>query len=119
MSTLFTEENGLLPQTEHPPSNLVPEQYYFHDGVYKKESFEYNWPESWESFLGGVATAAYAPDQGHSLYGKFCQTARDVFEGFSQDGVLTWRIATVIKFGYLSREQSDKPINEVSQEEFL
>ena len=106
MQSLFTEKNGLLPPSEHPPSNLVPESFYFHDGVFRKERFEYNRPEPWETFLGGVATAAYAPDQGHPLYEKFCQTAREIFKRFSQEGILTWKIATVISFGYLNRERT-------------
>ena len=102
ISTIFTEGNGILSRSEHPPSNLVPNGYYFQSGKFKTERFVHSRPEPWETFVGGIVTAAYAPDQGHPLYGKFTSAARKVFQLFSQDGILTWKIATEISYGILA-----------------
>jgi len=102
ISTIFREEYGLLPSSEHPPSNLVPNGFYFIHGQFETRLFPHSRQESWECFLGGIGTAAYAPDYDHPLYDKFVQAARDVFERFSHNHLLTWNIATEISFGYLA-----------------
>jgi len=103
LDKLFTEENGCLPRDEHPPSNQVPESYYFSDGNYKTMQFHHTSEENWERFLGGIGSAAYAPDAGHPLYNKFIQVARTIFERFSQNNLLRWEIATEISFGHLAK----------------
>jgi len=100
---IFTEENGLLPRSKQPPSNLVPPGYYFKDRGFETLKYPYARSESWECFLGGIVSAAYAPNKGHLLYPKFVQAARQVFDQFSQDALLIWNIATEISFGYLAQ----------------
>ncbi len=100
---IFKEEYGCLPQNEHPPSNQVPDSYYFENGKYESMQFLHTSEESWERFLGGIGSAAYAPDIDHPLYSKFVQGARKVFEIFNQNNVLKWDIATIISFGQLAK----------------
>jgi len=101
LGTIFTEENGLMPLSEQPPSDLVPKSFYFAGGEFETQQFPHNHPETWECFLGGMATAAFAPNLDHPLYGNFIQAARKVFEQFSKDGILDWKIATEISYGCL------------------
>jgi len=103
LSTIFTEENGLMPLSEQPPSDLVPKSFYFAGGEFETKQFPHSKPETWESFLGGIGTAAFAPDQNHPRYGKFIQASRKVFERFSKDGILDWKIATEISYGRLAK----------------
>ena len=101
LSTIFTEENGLMPVSEQPPSDLAPKSFYFAAGEFETQQFPHSKPETWESFLGGIATAAFAPDKNHPRYGKFIQATRKVFERFSKDDILNWEIATEISYGTL------------------
>jgi SAM-dependent methyltransferase len=103
IGVIFTDEYGCLPQAEHPPSNLVPDSYYFEDGLFDTLQFPHTSEESWERFLGGIGSAAYAPDSDHPLYSKFIQAAREAFDRFSQNDLLTWKIATRIRFGHLAQ----------------
>lgn len=102
LGAIFTEEYGCLPQDEHPASNLVPDSYYFAGKHSESLQFPHNHQESWESFLGGIGTAAYAPDPDHPRYPNFFAAARKIFDRFSREGVLTWKIATVTSFGLLA-----------------
>jgi SAM-dependent methyltransferase len=102
LGEIFTEDNGCLPQDQHPPSNLVPDSYYFTDGQFKSLHFPHISEESWERFIGGIASAAYAPNREHPLYDKFVQAARGIFERFSTNNVIRWEIATEISFGHLA-----------------
>jgi ubiquinone/menaquinone biosynthesis C-methylase UbiE len=103
LESIFTEENGMLPHAQRPPSNLVPKGYYFAGGHFETLEFPYNHVETWECFLGGMASAAYSPDRGHSLYPNFVQASREVFDRFSQGDRLVWKIATEISFGFLAQ----------------
>jgi SAM-dependent methyltransferase len=103
VKAIFTEENGLLHSSKQPPSNLVPLGYYFADGRFEVLHFPHSRLESWEGFLGGIGSAAYAPDKDHPLYPKFVQATRKVFNQFNQNGVKTWNIATEISYGYLAQ----------------
>jgi SAM-dependent methyltransferase len=102
---LFKEEYGCLPQDEHPPSNQVPDSYYFESGKYETLQFPHTSVESWQRFLGGIGSAAYAPDKDHPLYSKYVQAARNLFEKFGENDLLKWKIATVISFGQLNQIQ--------------
>jgi SAM-dependent methyltransferase len=103
LETIFTEENGVLPQAERPPSNLVPKGYYFADGHFETLEFPYNHEETWECFLGGMVSAAYSPDPEHPLYPRFVQATREVFYRYNQGDRLVWKIATEISFGFLAQ----------------
>lgn len=103
LETIFTEENGMLPQSERPSSNLVPKGYYFADGHFETLEFPHSRSETWECFLGGMASAAYAPDSEHPLHARFVQAARKVFDRYNQEERLVWKIATEISFGFLAQ----------------
>lgn len=102
LESLFTEQHGLLPRSQRPPSDLVSKDYYFAGGEFESLQFPHTSLESWECFLGGMLSAAYAPDGCHPLYEVFVQAAREIFDRFSQDGTLTWNITTEISFGRLT-----------------
>lgn len=103
IGVVYSEEYGCLPQGEHPPSNLVPDSFYFADGGFDTLTFTHNHIETWECFLGGIASAAYAPDSDHPLYNRFVQATREIFDNFSKDDLLIWKIATVLRFGHLAQ----------------
>jgi ubiquinone/menaquinone biosynthesis C-methylase UbiE len=103
---IFTEENGIPPKTQQTPSRDVPIRYFFANGEYKTRLFPHLHPETWESFLGGIGTASFAPDEGHPRYKNFKTAARQVFDRFSQNGILNWQIATEISCGFLKERSS-------------
>jgi ubiquinone/menaquinone biosynthesis C-methylase UbiE len=100
---IFKDEYGCLPLDEHPPSNQVPNSFYFADGKHDTLQFPHTSEESWERFLGGISSAAYAPDRAHPRYGKFVHAVREIFDDFSQRNLLKWKIATEISFGLLTQ----------------
>jgi ubiquinone/menaquinone biosynthesis C-methylase UbiE len=100
---IFKDEYGCLPLDEHPPSNQVPNSYYFANGKHDTLQFPHTSEESWERFLGGISSAAYAPDWVHPRYKKFVHAVRKIFENFSQNNLLKWEIATEISFGLLAQ----------------
>jgi len=104
LDTIFTADHGLLPKANQPHSDLVPKDYYFREGKYTTTQFPHSMNESWESFLGGIGTAAFAPDEDNPGYPDFVDATRQVFNQFSSHGVLTWHIATETSFGYLAEE---------------
>ena len=104
LNTIFTADHGLLPQADQPPSDLVPKDIYFKEGKYTTTQFPYSRDEPWECFLGGIGSAAFAPDENNQAYPDFVEATRQVFNQFSKNGVLTWQIATEISFGYLAED---------------
>lgn len=98
---IFTEENGIPPKSKQAPSSEVSINYYFAKGKYETRLFPHVHPETWESFLGGIGSASFAPDENHPLYKNFERATRHVFNRFSHAGILHWEIATEISFGYL------------------
>lgn len=101
MNEIYTERNGCLPHKQRPPSNQVENSYYFEDGQFETLQFHHISKENWKRFLGGISSAAYAPDEGHPLFARFVQAVRQTFDRFSKDNILTWKIATEISFGHL------------------
>lgn len=105
MNDIFTESNGCLPRDQRPSSNQVPNSYYFEGGKFEILRFLHNSKEDWTRFLGGLASAAYAPDEDHPLYNKFTQAVRQTFDKYKKDDTLTWKIATEISFGQLLQQK--------------
>ena len=105
MTKIYTEDNGCLPRKERPPSNQVDNGYYFEEGKYETLQFRHNSKENWERFLGGIASAAYAPNEEHPGFNRFVQVVRQTFDRLSKDNVLTWKIATEISFGHLRQSR--------------
>jgi len=105
---IFTEENGIPRKSNQAPSGEAPVSYYFANGMYENRLFPHLHPETWESFLGGIGSASYAPDEDHPCYQNFERATRRVFDRFSQDGILRWQIATEISYGYLKERRSSR-----------
>lgn len=105
MNDIFTESNGCLPSNQRPSSNQVTNSYYFNGGKFETLRFLHNSKEDWTRFLGGIASATYAPDEDHPLYNKFAQAVRQIFDKYKKDNTLTWKIATEISFGLLLQQR--------------
>ena len=101
LAPLWTEENGCVPKAEQPRSFDVRFSDFFHGGTFQQLQFPHVHPETWESFLGGLETASYAPDQDHPKYANFVRATREIFDCFSKDGILEWQITTEISYGHL------------------
>jgi ubiquinone/menaquinone biosynthesis C-methylase UbiE len=101
LTPLWTEENGCLPKAQQPRSFDVHFSDFFAGGNYQQHPFPHTHPETWESFLGGLESASYAPDEDHLRYENFVNAARQIFDRFSQESILHWQIATEISCGRL------------------
>jgi ubiquinone/menaquinone biosynthesis C-methylase UbiE len=104
LESIFREEHGLLRQSERPPSDLVPKEYYFENNHFEINQFSQKIPETWPNFLAGLGTAAYAPDEDHPSYPIFEKAAGSVFEQFMVDGLIYWDIVTEIYYGHLRKK---------------
>lgn len=81
----------------------APVEWYLEPGSVRRFAFPLSIEEDWEHFLGGLASASYAPDEGHPFYPAFERGARALFERFSLDGVVTLTVETQVTAGRLAR----------------
>jgi ubiquinone/menaquinone biosynthesis C-methylase UbiE len=65
-----------------------PASYFFGNHFYRKLTFPFSFKQDWESFLGGLTSASYMPDENHPLFPKLEKAAREVFERFCANGQL-------------------------------
>lgn len=84
------------------PGRKVPIEFYFNGQTYRKLVFEL--PairQTWGDFLGALLTTSFAPDPDHAAYPSFQAAARDIFERYSQDGILHSRANTEVLIGQM------------------
>lgn len=100
----------LLPSSPSESKGTAPSAYL--DGTDSKQySFENTIHESWDHFIGGVRSAASAPDSEDATYAGFEEAHRKVFETHSVDGLLKVVYSTVVDvnmFPTMAAEQADE-----------
>lgn len=83
-----TADNGVSEANASPPGFRRPEAFYFGGAHYQKQVFPFSYQQDWESFIGSLCSASYLPDDDHPAYPSFEKAARQVFDRFSQNGLL-------------------------------
>jgi SAM-dependent methyltransferase len=99
---LFREEFGFNFEESSHPDNQPPNFYFGHDDFIHTR-FPNPVPENWESFFGGICSASFAPDPEHPRFKDFSKAAREVFEQFQQDAVITMPFETELWLGKINR----------------
>ncbi|HSO26938.1 MAG TPA: class I SAM-dependent methyltransferase [Anaerolineales bacterium] len=88
---------GQVVQNRPPQGELI--DYYFADTSFEKQAFEFVIQENWEAFWGGLTSAAFMPEDDHPQFPALKQAARQVFEQFNIDGLLTIHAVTEVTLG--------------------
>jgi SAM-dependent methyltransferase len=78
-----------------------PVTFYLGEGGFREMEFPAVAGLTWQAFLGGLASHSHAPQQDHPLYLKFEVKAREIFDQFSQAGVLNLAYASKVSFGQM------------------
>jgi SAM-dependent methyltransferase len=95
----------VYPQESDTDSAMVgkcePRSFYY-DAGFVKRTFPFVTRSTWESFLGSLSTASYAPDEHSPSYAGFRQAARRVFERFGISGILESSAETELYLGQIS-----------------
>lgn len=96
---VYREENGCNPAVipSRPPWTAV--EFYFGEGNVQKLTFPFVHIQTRAQFIGGLASASYAPLESHPLYPRFAAAASQVFERFSQNGILHTLAETELYLG--------------------
>lgn len=79
-----------------------PRSFYYEDGGYHKHEFPFTTKLNWETFLGSLSTASYAPDEGSLLYAEFERAARSVFERFNVNRAIELHAVTELHLGRMT-----------------
>lgn len=79
----------------------TPLSFYYGGEDYLKQTFPFAVEETWEVFMGALASASYAPDEGNPLYPKFERAAREIFNRFSTGGLLVSQVVTEVCLGHI------------------
>jgi SAM-dependent methyltransferase len=75
--------------------------YYGHKG-FQKWRFAFTTRHTWETFIGALLTASYAPHEKSALYAEFERAARRVFDHFGTNGILTTNAVTELCLGRMT-----------------
>ena len=102
MRTLRVPEYGFRPREEATLPGNVDVEFYFAGGTCKTFSFQHTHQQNFESFLGGLQSGSYAPDEDHPCYEDFRQAAERIFDTLSTNGILTTQLATEICLGQIN-----------------
>ncbi|HEX2997703.1 MAG TPA: class I SAM-dependent methyltransferase [Anaerolineales bacterium] len=86
LGSLMTEEYGadFTVVTERPKE--VPSRFYFGNDHFQTFTFQFQFEQTWEHFMGSLTSASFMPDEGHPLFEKLAAKAREIFSQYSQDG---------------------------------
>jgi hypothetical protein len=102
MRALRLPEYGFRPRSEETLPGNMPVESYFAGETCKTFTFLHTHPQTFESFVGGLQSGSYAPNEDHPHYKDFRQAAEVVFEALSSDGILTTQLATEIHLGQIN-----------------
>jgi len=80
----------------------TPLSFYYGSEDYLKQTFSLTVEETWEVFMGGLASASYAPDEGSPFYPNFERAAWEVFDRFSISGILVAQVVTEVCLGHVT-----------------
>ena len=78
----------------------------------RHHSFENAICEGWEQFIGGVRSAASAPDSEDATYSDFEEIHRKVFETHSVDGFLKVVYSTDVHVGVFPRKVAEQGVGD-------
>lgn len=86
LSSLMTEEYGadFTVITERPKA--MPNRFYFGNDHFQMFTFQFQFNQTWENFMGSLASASFMPDECHPLFEKLAVKAREIFSQYSQGG---------------------------------
>ncbi len=76
--------------------------YYFSKNGFQNINYASIIRENWEQFIKRFCSFSPAPNPEHPLYDKLEQKAKEIFNNYSENGILTINIATEIKLGQLT-----------------
>jgi ubiquinone/menaquinone biosynthesis C-methylase UbiE len=77
------------------------DSYYFGHQGFEKINYASVIQENWSQFINRICSHSPAPTPDHPLYDKLEQKAKEIFNNYSENGILNIKIATEIKFGPL------------------
>ena len=95
---IWTPENGCAESAKPPGSTVLP-GFYFGSGRVEESSFSFSRRETWDEFLGGLCSAAAAPDDGSPGFRRFEAAAAGVFRRFGSGGCLELKGRTELRLG--------------------
>lgn len=109
LEALYRPHPGMTSPVMPPRQPQDPLDFYF-GPAYRTLSFPFSFSQTWEAFLGSQLSASFTPDPGQPGYPAFEAAARQIFERFSQAGLLTVQAETSLSIGRLARrEKPDEP----------
>jgi SAM-dependent methyltransferase len=80
----------------------TPLTFYYGHADFYRWTFAFTTRHTWETFIGALSTASYAPHENSAFYADFERAARRVFDCFSTDGVLTASAVTELCLGQMT-----------------
>ncbi len=80
----------------------APLSFYMGHSDFQTFAFPFTNMQSWDAFLGAVASASYAPDESSPYYAAFECSARQVFDRFASNGLVRVDGVTEISFGQMN-----------------
>ena len=99
----------LLPSSPNQGKGTSPSAYLNGTGS-RQYFFENTIYESWDDFIGGVRSAASAPNSGDATYAGFERVHRKVFETHSVDGLLEIVYSTVVDVGIFPKRAAEQGV---------
>lgn len=84
----------------------TPLSFYFGGEDYIKQTYPFAIEETWEVFMGALASASYAPDEESPLYPDFERSAREIYNRFSIGGLLVSRAVTEVCLGHIKERRT-------------
>jgi ubiquinone/menaquinone biosynthesis C-methylase UbiE len=79
----------------------TPIRFYFGNDFHQ-QTYPFTYHQTFEQFLGAISSASYAPDEGNSLYVEFSRQAREVFNRFAYEGLLSAHGVTELSLGHMN-----------------
>ncbi|RPJ21675.1 MAG: class I SAM-dependent methyltransferase [Chloroflexi bacterium] len=98
LGKVYPSETDTLPLMK---GRGTPISFYYGGDSYLKQTFDFTVQQDWEKFLGALSSASYAPDEGSPLYASFERAAKQVFDGFSTDGLMVSPAVTELCLGQI------------------
>ncbi len=99
---LRTAEYGWDVQKDKWQFEHKPFSFYFGHDQFQQRRIPHTQQERWPTFLGRLRSFSPTPDPDHPRYPQFERAARAIFDTFSQDGLLTIKVATEFFVGRMA-----------------
>jgi ubiquinone/menaquinone biosynthesis C-methylase UbiE len=79
----------------------TPMSFYYGHVDFYRWIYAFTTRHTWETFIGALSTASYAPHEKSALYADFQRAARRVFDRFSSNDILTTSAVTELCLGQM------------------